>query len=537
MRYFIYLIISVTVWLPYAYATDDKNSVDKTELIQLISVKNNYAGWERRRKKELMDEGHSLKEIVKLIESEKSKKVDQDEESLETKVSSYFDKIHINDVTAATKITTPILEKIAKTSSSKKLENLNSEFTQQAFKIISTYPNHKKYEKEVYEIVAEQWVKWIFLSGEQKNTTLKELISSATKNILRIREERKQREILQKKYSYVKATVNSILNKFKVTEKDHSYIFDIEFDIQMKINELSGDVKEKRYEELHIIEATNFIKENNLGDTSLAMHWKDFFYHGRSLRITKYSNLVQKMFDEKLEKIMKTHAAVMTTNGLEGKEFKELYDLEMAIQRQVLNAPKKNRERDEQTLHIIEADNFVRNSPVLDIYSGKTDNERYLKEISAKWKDWFYQGSLMRHIMVKKIRDQSEFNIFTEEIANKSAKIKSDDISKTIKEMDKNVKKLIGEYYDNEAASFKILYRKLPPIFDLEIKKYTKSGDVKTVKNLMAEKDKFIKTGLSPNTISKEIKRINDAHLKKVTNKYSDVFCPKYKAISNYSAS
>ena len=48
----------------------DKVLVHKDDLIRLTDKKTSFGGWERRRKRQLHDKGHSLKEIYNIIEKD-----------------------------------------------------------------------------------------------------------------------------------------------------------------------------------------------------------------------------------------------------------------------------------------------------------------------------------------------------------------------------------------------------------------------------------------------------------------------------------
>lgn len=529
VRHLIIFSFAAILSLFLSISVNAEETVSKDELIYLTVKKQSNAGWLRRRKKELLDQGHSLKEIMEITTKEAEARSSGKSKGIAEKAGDYFQSKGFGNWQGAKTLASPILEKVSHIPVNSQETELNKLFQVEALKVLEGIEDYKKTDKEVLSIVSEKWVQWIFAPSSEQASMLVKMVAEVEKDIERIRRERAEREKLKLKFAAVKNKTEANLRGKNLKGSDYDYVFEIEFDILLKIDSLTGELQNKKYQELHVREAEVFIREYNLGDKTLAVQWSNFFFSGRQGRVSLYKKIVRDIFEQGLKGLEAKWASKLKANGMEGRQLAKMLGLEMSIQRQVLQQPTGKRDGENYILHMLEADQILRESDILDIYVKGKNHEYFFKEISSTWSEWFHFNELERNVRLKGMRDKVEFQTVVNRMMDQIEKANKDKaLTATIQSLDKDITGLIAKYYDYETKAFKDFYKKLPAVFDSEIMKAKSKSQTKLAKELIQWKEDFLMSGICPVTSVDKINQVQFDYKEKLTRKYHEFF-PKYE--------
>ena len=365
-----------------AEAEDSIDAINLLELAEKITLND---GWERRRKKRLLEKNRTAEEIEEIMKAERKEITARNKLTLEGRVEYYFKKRGLKDeaLKKMVKVESMFLKKITSMAGEDRLKNLKQMHLDYAAELVITFDFLIDLSEEDLSKIVGEWKYWMFKNPESQEMEIKLIVKDLFKDRYNV-------DFNQEEMEKIKDQVEENLKGQNVKEDSYDEVYKIEKNICSRLLDVQSSDYQERYNQLHVEEAKRFILANKILNENLtseineiALQWKDTFYFGKSERIALFIALRDEFHKKRVDDITQKWSEKLAAQKLSKQDCSLVLEREMAIQNKLLSMPKSEREAENERLHMKVAHELITGHHI-------SLKRVYREKIVEHWKEWWY---------------------------------------------------------------------------------------------------------------------------------------------------
>jgi len=498
----------------------------RAETKKLLSLINNAEDknkeLEKIRSQLLSKEGYKQDDIKEILASERqARKKKHPQNSVESMVRHFFKDYKIGVSTKTIETVSFALKQVIDTPRDKQALAYHNVIAQEAYRSIESNDRFKGVSKENLLYTANKWPLWFY---ENDIETLNTIVANAGAERAKLKQLKIKRAEQEKQNEKLVSLVAETLAKKNITETHSAYktIFSNEFDIQMKLLDVTEAEKPQKSLELHKQTVEEFLITNQLFDSDnkellekILEFWEKIFYSDNDIRLETIENAKKLFIEEQFKQVKKDWEEFILSKNLPKAARTKLSSMELVIRKKILHLPVKEKKQAFHSLHVTQAKKIIVNDNmgVLNFIKNKDLHKFTIEYMSEHWEEWLFLNSPNKLLKFQHLRDMAELIFFintpllnilrTKEHATLHMKLIND-----IEKIETRLITAIKKQQNEDAKLLTSHLKKMGSVFDREIKLFERKKENETVIQLKKSRDSFFQYGLCPPTENEKIEHV-----------------------------